>query len=374
MRVAIDARALTGRYTGDRTYWANLLRELLQPGADGDTEYVLLSRLPIEPDTLPNSSHATIHHVPARSDRIWTMFALPEAARQAGVDLIHTQYTVPLRAPCPVVSTIHDISFHLHPEWFRLRDRLILNLTTPMAIRRATEIITVSESSRRDILRCYQANPAHVHATPLAAAPGLQAVPQETARSMVKRWYSIDGPYVLSVGVLQPRKNLPLLVAAFAEAVIRGSIPHRLVVTGKTGWGCDNLQALAADLGVGGRITFTGYVEDDRLPALYSAADMLAYPSLYEGFGLPPLEAMACRCPVLVSDAPAMPEVVGDAAVILPTDDAHAWADAIIRLAGDAAARDDWRHRGCERAGAFSWKRTTDLTKTVYRQATHTRG
>ncbi|MCC6728933.1 MAG: glycosyltransferase family 4 protein [Chthonomonadales bacterium] len=373
MRIGIDGRALTGRFTGDRTYWRNLVRAHLRAAArdaaDGH-EYIVYTRLPVPAGELPQSPYLSFRTVPATNNRLWTLLAFPRAMRHDGIDVAHTQYTIPLRAACPVVTTVHDISFRLYPEWFPRKHRVLLNLTVPCSMRRARVVITDSESSRRDILRVYGFEPGHVTAIALAAGPEYRPMPRADAAALVAEHLGLDSPYVVTVGVLQPRKNLPLLLEAFARARMRAEFPHKLVLAGKRGWGCENLAIQAARLQIGDAAVFTDYVADQDLPALYSAADAMAFPSLYEGFGLPPLEAMACGAPTLVSDAPAMPEVVGDGAMILPVMDAYSWGDALAALLKDPAARRTWSARGVARAAAFDWDRTARATRQVYGAAT----
>jgi glycosyltransferase involved in cell wall biosynthesis len=368
MKIGIDGRALTGRYTGDRTYWLNLLREYAasSSGKRSKDQFVVYSRLPLPKEALPESSSISSHVIPASNDRLWTMMAFPRALREDGVDLAHTQYTTPLRSPCPVVTTVHDISFRLYPEWFPRKHRLLLNLTVPASMRRARRVITDSESSRRDILRVYRLDPDRVKSIPLAASPDFEPQPKAESQSVVNRKYGFDGPYVLSVSVLQPRKNLPLLLEAFAIARKRQGLPHKLVLTGKRGWGYESLHRIACRLCLTEALVLTDYVPDEDLPMLYSGADATAYPSLYEGFGLPPIESMACGTPTLVSDAPCMPEVAGEGAWVLPVIDAHAWADALGRILTDTKLSDEWRKKALARAAEFSWSRTARDTRAVY--------
>lgn len=384
MRIAIDGRALTGRFTGDRTYWRNLLRALFR--LDAENAYLIYSRAPIPEGELPEAPNVSFRVVPAANDRLWTLYALPRALRQERMDLAHVQYTVPPRCPCPVVTTIHDISFRLYPEWYTFRDRTLLNLTVPPSMRRAARVITVSESSRRDILRVYALPPEKVVATPLGlpeefaqVAPESQASAeivrgQEDAQRIARERFGLEKPFVLAVGVLQPRKNLPVLVEAFGRAKARSRLPHQLVLVGKAGWDTEQstLRQIAARGGgaeAAEALVFPGYVADTDLPILYRACTLFAHPALYEGFGLPPLEAMACGAPALVSDAPAMPEVVGDAALTAPPTDVSAWTDALTRLLSDADLRADLARRGPRRAACFSWKTTAERTWAAYQEA-----
>ena len=370
MKVGIDGRTVTGRFTGDRTYWLNMLRSLTAL-TGRDESYCVYSRLPIPAETIPAHPQWKIESLSAVNDRLWTMFAFPSALRRDGAEVAHTQYTIPIHTPCPTITSVHDISFRLYPSWFPKKHRLLLNLAVPGAMRRAARIITLSESSRRDIIRIYGIPPEKIHAIHLAAGPEYQPIPKEIARAAVNERYGLNDPYVIAVGVLQPRKNLALLLEAFAIAKRRAKLAHRLVITGKAGWDYENLGVLAGRLGITESVQFTGYVADEDLPHLYSAAEVLAFPSLYEGFGLPPLEAMACGTPALVSDAPAMPEVAGDGAWVLPVMSPVAWADAIAALCTDSELRRSWAQRGIRRAAQFSWERTAAQTKKVYEEALH---
>ncbi|MDW8105790.1 MAG: glycosyltransferase family 1 protein, partial [Armatimonadota bacterium] len=315
MRIAIDARCLTGAYTGDRTYWLGLVRGLcLLPH---EHHILLYTHTPIADPALPEDPRLQQRVVPARHARWWSWKLLPDAASADGAAVAHVQYTVSNRFRIPVVTTVHDISFRLMPRLFPLQHRLLLNLTVPPSMRRAARVITVSESSRQDILRVYRLSDEKVIAIHNAADERMRPVPLEEAEALLRGHYALQAPFVLMVGVLQPRKNLPLAVRAFAQAVLPAKLPHRLVIVGKSGWGVGELQQAVARWGVQERTVLTGYVPDEHLPAFYSAADALMYPSLYEGFGLPPLEAMCCGCPVLVSDIPVMREVVGEAGMLL---------------------------------------------------------
>jgi glycosyltransferase involved in cell wall biosynthesis len=375
MRIAIDGRALTGRFTGDRTYWRGLLGAL--PGSSDDMEFLVYSRTPIPACELPDTPQLQARVVPSINDRMWTMAALPAALRRDRADLVHVQYTTPPRAlcPCPVVTTVHDISFKLFPEWFPRKDRNLLNLTIPASMRSAARVITDSESSRDDILKAYGLSPEKLIAIPLGLPEGFGREISEPAEieSVLPR-YGIHRPFVLAVGVLQPRKNLKMLCEAFGRAVRRSALPHRLVIAGKAGWGTEQETLRAAAAAGGGEaaaeaIVFPGYVDDADLPTLYRVADLFAYPSLYEGFGLPPIEAMACGAPVVVSDAPALPEVVGSAARIVPATSVEAWSEALAEMLTDPEMRRTYAMAGPARAACFTWRETAERTRAVYRDA-----
>ncbi|MEJ5250623.1 MAG: glycosyltransferase family 1 protein [Armatimonadota bacterium] len=367
LRIAIDARCLTGAYTGDRTYWLGLLRGLC--ALEHEHEILLYTHTPITEPLLPADPRLKHRVIPAHNLRWWSWKLFPDAANADGAHVAHVQYTVPTRLRMPVVTTVHDISFRLLPRCFPLKHRILLNLTVPPSMRRAKRVITVSESSRQDILRVYRLPAEKVVAIPNAADERLQPVERTLAEQSLRRYYGLETPFALMVGVLQPRKNLPLAVEAFAKAVLPGNLPHRLVIVGKPGWGMHELQRAIARWNLQDRTVLTGYVPDEHLPLFYSAADALMYPSLYEGFGLPPLEAMQCGCPVLASDIPVMREVVGDAGMLLPPLDAVVWTQALHTVLTNEWTRRQMRERGFQQARRFSWTRTASETLAVYQMA-----
>lgn len=353
------------------------------PKVAPEHEYVLYSREPIPAGELPDFPNLSYRVVPAANERLWTLFALPHALQREAADLLHVQYTAPPRylCPCPIVTTVHDISFRLYPQWFPLRHRLLMNLTVPASMRQAARVITDSESSRLDIIRCYGLPARKIAAIPLGLPEGFAdedgrsyEARQETARCITKERFALDKPFVLAVGVLQPRKNLPMLAEAFGRAKVKFCLPHQLAIVGKIGWGTgQETLRQAAERGGGKTATdalvFTGYVDDADLPTLYRACDVFAYPSLYEGFGFPPLEAMACSAPVLVSDAPCLPEFAGDVAQIVPATDVNAWAEMLGTMLGSPERRRDLALRGPAHAARFTWEATAERTIAVYQEA-----
>jgi glycosyltransferase involved in cell wall biosynthesis len=361
MRIALDCRTVTAPKTGDRTYALNLMRALAR--VDAENEYLLYTW---ERTTLTKLEDERFRPVVLRAPLgwMWTPLLFPPDLARRRVDLAHVQYLTPPIAHCPFVTTIHDVAFRRYPHLFPVKHRLLLNALIPLSIQWAAAVVTGSEATRNDLLEFYDVPPEKVHVTPYAADPMFTPQDPEAAREAVRRRLGLRKPYILSVGVLQPRKNLPRLVRAYGR--IAGRVPHRLVLVGKEGWAHEELRRAAAELPRDRAPLFTGYVADADLPALYAAADLFVYPSLYEGFGLPPLEAMACGTPVVVSDRSSLPEVVGDAGVLVDPQDVRGLAEAMEALLGDEARRRDFSVRGIARAGEFNWERTARETVRVY--------
>jgi len=295
----------------------------------------------------------------------WMLTGLPRAARSARLDLFHApSYTAPFGGPRPLVLTIHDISYERHPEWYPYKRDPVRRAFYRYSARSADRVITDSQFSKREIVEVYSLRPDSIHVVPLAAAPALSAGP---LLPLPSAW---PQQYVLHVGDLHARRNLPMLARAVAAVRSRNSAwaTLGLVLAGvDRGTGAD-LQRLS-DKGGGAAplVTFAGTTAEPLLLALYRSAAALVYPSRYEGFGLPLLEAMACGTPVIAARTSSIPEVVGDAAVLLDPDDEPGWISAIERVLEDAPHRDRLRNAGLSRAREFSWRRTAEETARVYR-------
>lgn len=298
---------------------------------------------------------------------IWPNFVLPAKAAAEGFDLIHctTPYGTFTRSRFRNVITICDVTPLLFPAAHGRMNVWHHRFVLPAILKRAASIITISESSKRDIVRIYNVPEEKVTVTCLAADERYRPKPPGTAGEAVMQ---IPRPYILNVGTLEPRKNLDGLLRAFAIARKRG-LPHTLVIAGARGWGKSRLAGLIRELALDDAVLFTGFVEDRDLPHLYAGAEFFVYPSLYEGFGLPPLEAMACGVPVITSNGSSLPEVTGDAALLVDPRSDGELAGAMVRMAGDAGLRQMLQAKGVERAALFSWERTAEETLAVYRQA-----
>jgi glycosyltransferase involved in cell wall biosynthesis len=296
---------------------------------------------------------------------------LSRELRRHPVDVLHVQYTAPPFAPCPIVTTIHDLAFEHLPETFNRRSWMQLRLTVRSTARRAAQIITVSEYSREDIINSYGAPPEIVSVTPEAAPPGFTRVTTETELEKIRKIYGIESDYILSLCSIQPRKNLVRLIQAYS--LLRRSHPEgklpQLVLAGKSGWLDKETRRAAQREDVSADVRFTGYVADEHLNALYSAATCFVYPSYFEGFGLPILEAMKCGTPVIAGNRTSIPEVAGDAALLFDPFDVQSLVEALKRILNDSQFRAALSVKALQRASEFSWQTTARLTLAVYEKA-----
>ncbi|HET7744055.1 MAG TPA: glycosyltransferase family 1 protein [Gaiellaceae bacterium] len=330
--VVLDADVLGRRRTGDETYVRNLLRELavLAPATG-----VRLAAVTRRPDLVPDGMEAV--DLPRRSHELRMAWSLPRTLRRLGASLCHTQYALPLRAPCPCVVTVHDVSFERKPELMGRKDRFVFRRVVPRAVQRAQRVLTVSERTKRDLVELYQVAPERVVVTPNGVDPAFAPGPG-------------SHDYVLAVGAIQRRKDQRAALRAAAAV----GLP--LVVAGP-----EKDATLAAELRQEGA-RLEGYVETERLAELYRGAACLVQTSEFEGFGLPVLEAMASGAPVVAVHEPALEEVARDAAVFV---DRAALADGIRTALAD---RDRLVAAGLERARRFSWRATAEKTLAVYQE------
>ena len=365
MTIAFDARTILGPKTGDRTYTLNLMQTL--PVVDEENQYLFLFDREPEAHLIPVRANVSSYVRPWPGGKLWTAWGLPLTLARLGVNLLHLQYIAPLVCPCPYVTTVHDLSFLHYPTTFPPKDLLFLRLFVPLSVRQAALVLTGSESTKRDLIRYLNLPAGRVQVTPYGVGREFYPRCGEEQRQ-VRAKYGLPRTFVLSVGVLQPRKNLERLLAAYCLLRKEGHPPPPLVITGKKGWSFASLFRRAEEWDLRDAVIFTGYVPDEDLPALYSAAQLLAYPSLYEGFGLPVLEAMACGTPVVTSNVSALPEVAGAAAELVVPTQVESIAEGLWRLLASPQRRAELRHLGLQRARAFTWQRTAELTLAAYRQ------
>lgn len=371
MHIGLNAHLLslaeTYRGAGINSYIHNLLTHL--PRVDRDNRYTAFigdgrftsSELTLRLSRLPTSRPMV---------RIfWEQAVQPFALRKEGVGLIHAlAFVTPLLSPCPSVVTVYDLSFLLYPDRFKRAKRFYLSLFTRLSARKARRIIAISESTKRDVVRLLGVPPDKVE----VVYCGLDDAFRPLAEDQVAAFRSERGlseRFILFVGTIEPRKNVTRLIEAFANLLTCQLADLKLVIGGAKGWFYEDVFARAEELGLEGQVMFPGYIPASELPLWYNAAELFVYPSLYEGFGLPPLEAMACGTPVVTANTSSLPEVVGEAGLTVAPLDVEALAEAMRRVLNDATLRREMRERGLQRAQSFSWTKTARETVQVYRRA-----
>lgn len=361
LRVGFDGRTLISPAGGIRRYASELFRAM---AAMADVELVALGAPPAVdlPSTI--TRRPSVIEVPTNIGR--TQLALPMTARGASVDLFHAPaYTAPLWGMPPVVLTIHDVSYARHPEWYPYRRDPFRRAYYRACAMRAERIVTDSEFSRTEIQAAYGIEPARISVVPLGVGGAFHADGQADPTA------TEESPYLVHVGDLHPRRNLETALQAVwrVRQTVRDLRALRLVLVGVDRGSRAELETRAGASGAGSCLDFRASVADDDLAALYRGALALIYPSRYEGFGLPLVEAMACGTPVIASNASSIPEVVGSAGLLIDPDDLDGFVDAVTSVGCDEGLRRRLRQASLDRASAFTWARSAQKTVLAYRLA-----
>ncbi|MBS1789459.1 MAG: glycosyltransferase family 4 protein [Acidobacteria bacterium] len=366
MRIGLDAIPLVAAKTGIGHYTDALASSLAR--IHTDHQYVLLSPFDFAfhtgNGTPPNLSKLFF---PVRSVfRKWWLAGLPAMLRISPLDVFHgTNYCIPVFSPCPTVVTIHDLSLftqsHTHEDENVRRGKRRM----PLMARRATKIIVPSEFTKRETIQYLRVSEHKIRVIFEAARDGLKPLTATECQPVLEK-HQLRRPYLLYVGTIEPRKNLLTLIRAYNELLRTTEHRPQLALCGGKGWLYEEVFKLVEDLKLNDQVRFTGYVADEDLPALYSAAEVFLYPSLYEGFGLPPLEAMACGTPTITSNVSSLPEVVGQAGLTHDPNDWQALTAHIVRLLGDKVAHQHFQQAGIKQAALFSWDRAARETQSVY--------
>lgn len=293
---------------------------------------------------------------------------LPLRSLTQRLDILHMTYSAPAWSATPIVLTVHDICYATNPEWFSARDLQVLSVNIPRSIRMASHVITDSQSARNQIIEHYRVPESKISAILIGPGLGAEPITLEAARAeLTGLVIKVERPYLIAVGNLQPRKNLVRLVEAFKELVDSRDHDIDLVIVGPSRYRGEDAFEAAESLA--GRVHFTGYVTDRQLAALYRCSTVFVFPSLYEGFGLPALEAMSHGIPMACSDAGSLPEVCGDAAVLFDPHSVDAIVTAVDRLLNDEGLRRQLSVAGAARAKEFTWSKTAQLTLEAYKKA-----
>jgi glycosyltransferase involved in cell wall biosynthesis len=374
MHIGIDAHAIGARQGGNETYIRSLIKSLAE--IDGENRYTIYLANAHAADQWRDRfanqyKNFSVRLLPPPTPLVRVPVFLAYELFRRPVDVLHVQYTAPPFCRVPVVATVHDLAFEHMPETFTRRGSFQLKLTVRRTAKKAARIATVSEYSRQDLLSTYKLPPEKVvvtyngiesHFTPRPASPN--------EAEEIRARFGVERDFLLAVGSLQPRKNLVRLIRAYAK--LRGEredFTHQLVIVGRRLWLAHEIfdevkrQRWADD------VILTGYVADEDLPALYRVASAFVYPSLFEGFGLPPLEAMACGTPVVTSGVSSLPEVTSDAALLIDPNDEQALASALIEILNNERLRAELREKGIAQAGKFTWRDAAEKTLKLYQEA-----
>ena len=373
MRFGVDISPLTAGRTGVGNYVFYLLKNMLSLATEDEFVGFAATLSSLALDGL--DARLKVRHVRLPTRALYAVWRranlLPIETFTGQVDLFHaTNYFVPPARKARRVVTIHDLSFLIVPQY--CSPRIVGPFSSGIAkfARESDAIIVYSESVKNDIISRLDVPESKVSVIYLAVDDAFDQ-PAEDA-DWLDEMYQIRRPYILFVGMLEPRKNVPAILRAFDA--VRSDVPHRLVIVGARGWMYDEIFQLHDELGLGDRVRFIGFVPGhDKLAAFYRNADLFVYPSFYEGFGLPVLEAMKCGCPVVTSKASSIVEIAEDAALLADADDWRALAEQMMRALSDDSLREELSRKGRERAAAFSWKRAADQTLEVYRKVVEDR-
>jgi len=348
MRIAVDAHALGTGAGGNESYIRALLEAVSIQKADIEPEAMTPPQWEGE---LPAGIVSRPLHV--RSSVLRVAFDLPYLLRRGKYDLFHAQYIVPPACPCPVVVSIHDFVWKRYPKTLPSLTRFRLHALVPGTLKRARRVFVLSEPMRQELMEFYGFSEDRIDVVPPAVSPRFSADIEPGLVEKVRQKYGLPSEYLLYTGALQPRKNLERLLKAFAE--VRGEgFPHRLAIAGRKAWMTRALTQTVRRLSLENDLVFTGYVDNTDLPLLYKGATAFVYVSIYEGFGIPVLEAMACGTPVLTSNIGALAEVAGNAALTCDPFDIDAIASGLRTMLTDATERQRLEQSGPRRAREFS--------------------
>ncbi|MBI3952838.1 MAG: glycosyltransferase family 4 protein [Candidatus Doudnabacteria bacterium] len=364
MRIGLEAeRANLPNPTGVERYAAELIRNLAK--LDSKNQYVLYFRTKPQ-DWFKNlGPNFKLRIIPF--PKFWTQLRISWEMIIHPVDVLSILASaLPIQHPKNSVVTVHDIAFEFFPEAFTWFMRNYQIWSSRYAVRCAVKIVTPSESTRQDLIKHYKADPNKVVVIPLAADRSFMPIPYDRVQPMLDKFRLVYKKYILFVGTLQPRKNIIRLIDAFIKLKKENRIEEKLVLTGGKGWLWEPIMKKISEAGLSGDVVHLGYVDNNDLPALYNGAVLLTLPALYEGFGLPPLEAMQCGTPVVVSNISSLPEVVGDAGKLVDPNSVDSIAEGLLEVLSDGKLRGEMGERGIRQAGKFTWQETARKTLALF--------
>lgn len=368
MRIAIDARGANWYSgTGIGTYTFQIIKHMLEN--DNDNSYLLYW-------WGENYKHlyrdnVTISMASKKHRKFFEEHFFPQSLKNNNMDIYHVPQNgigMPQRKSCSYISTIHDLIPYIMPETVGKGYLKRFITAMPYIVQNSDTIITVSEFSKKDIMRIFNVDEEKIKVTPLAAEEYFKPIDRETAKFFLKSKYNIDTNYILYVGGFSSRKNVRSLLIAYSRIYESLSKDYKILILGSASDQHSYLMTLCESLNISDKVIFTGYVPYEDLPYFYNSCSVFVYPSLYEGFGLPPLEAMSCRVPVITSNVSSIPEVVGDAALLINPFDTEELKNALEKVLENPSISEDLSTRGYERSKLFNWEKTADSTLKIYEE------
>lgn len=365
IRIAIDAHQIGGQRTGSETYAYNLVKQLGLLEPNGERYWVYLDRHQAL-DGVTLNSHLIKKLIPTSISHLRFGLFYPLESWRKSFDVFHSQFSVPPFLRARSVLTVFDLAFERFPHFYDRKVMLLMKVLMPWSCRRADHIITISESSKRDLIQIYRVEPERVTVTYPGASEDCKPKDQEQAKDRLRVAYGIEGPFILYVGNLEPRKNLSRLLEAFAELKRKDRMAHKLVIVGQKAWLYDGIFETVHKNSLKQEVILTGYIPSADLPVFYNATSLMIYPSLFEGFGLPVIEAMACGTPVITSYGSSLEEIASGAAVLVDPYSISSIAAAIEKVANSSDLQRDLRKAGVARAACFSFRKMAEQTRAVY--------
>jgi glycosyltransferase involved in cell wall biosynthesis len=377
MRIAIDAR-MGHMHVGMGVYVGGLISHLGE--IDKANEYFIIVNKGRNADFVPRQENfikwvTSISYENHLTRDLWEQGYLPLKLHRHKIDIYHgPNYVLPIFTKAGTVLTAYDMISFATPEWYKPISRFRVQKLLKLSAKKANKTIAGSENSKRDIIKILRVPEEKIKVVYIGINDIYRPINDKHKLDSVKTRYDIADRFILHVGSLNPRKNIPRLIDAYSRLPAKIMEEYQLVIAGKRSWRADEIFAKAKQFGPEERIAFTGFVAEDDLPLLMNAADLLAFPSLYEGFGIPPLEAMACGTPVIASNTSSIPEIVGDAALLFDPYNVEEMAAAMYRALTDEQLRYELRYKGFERINHFSWEKAARETLALYGEAYRVKG
>jgi glycosyltransferase involved in cell wall biosynthesis len=362
LRIGIDIHSIGSQKGGNETYYRELVGGLSTVPSNHD--FILYYTHPITSQASNLNNRFSLQ--PCSSSRLWRIpLGFPWRIRKDKLDVFHAQYIVPPFASCKTVVSIFDLAHERYPQFFHPLEGRALRALVRWSAKRADRVVTVSHFSARDLIEIYDVKAENITVIYLAASDEFRPMDRGSCREYVHHKYGLASPYILYAGRLQARKNLVRLVEAYSQLRRKG-ITEDLVLVGKQDWQANAILECVRKHALESRVTFLGYVPGKDLPYLHNAAKLFIYPSIFEGFGLPVIESMACGTPTITSHGSSLEEIVGDAALLVDPLSVTSIADAMEKVLQDSTLRQNLSERGIARSGEFSYRTAAEKTLSIY--------